>query len=298
MRYAQEQGGNTYKYYTAALKMIDYIVPEDDLSLETDLHYALEREELELYYQPKINLRTGQIISTEALIRWNHPQMGLVYPNKFIPIAEASSLIESIGEWALKEACQRTKKWHQAGFNFLTTAVNLSGRQFKQLDLFQKLTQVLFDSTLEPQFLELELTEKILVDNIQTNIQRMNLIKKLGILISIDDFGTGYSSLGYLQKFPFDTLKIDRCFISNIDRNSTNAIITKSIIEMAHQLNLKVIAEGVETEAELAFLLQHNCDEVQGYLFSRPLPTKEFEQLLLSKKHFATSNFALSITQA
>ena len=294
MKHAQEQGGNQYKFYTAALKMSGSLVSEDYLSLETDLHYGLERKELELYYQPKINLRTGQIESTEALIRWNHPKLGVIPPDKFIDIAEASSLMESIGEWALKEACQKTHKWHQAGFNYLTTAINLSGCQFKQLDLFHKLTQILFDSNLDPQFLELELTEKILVDNVKANVQRMNLIKKLGIKIAIDDFGTGYSSLGYLQQFPFDTLKIHRSFLKNIDRNPTNAIITKSIIEMAHQLKLKVVAEGVETQAELAFLVEHKCDRAQGYLFSRPLPTKEFEQLLLSRKCFPIPNSAFS----
>ena len=286
MKYAQEQGGNQYKLYTTALRMIGSLVSEDYLSLETDLHYALERKELELYYQPKIKLSTGQIVGTEALIRWNHPKIGIIPPNKFVHIAEASSLIDYIGEWSLKEACKRTKKWHQAGFNNLITAINLSGRQFKQLDLFHKLTQILSDSNLDPQFLELELTEKILVDNIKANVQRMNLIKKLGIHISLDDFGTGYSSLGYLQQFPFDTLKIDRSFIKDIDRNPTNAIITKTIIEMAHQLQLKAVAEGVETQAELAFLVKHKCDDAQGYLFSRPLPAKEFEQLFLRKKCF------------
>ena len=294
MKHAQEQGGNQHKFYTAALKTTGSLVAEDYLSLETDLHYALKRQELELYYQPKINLSTGQIVSTEALIRWNHPKIGLIPPDKFIYIAEASGLMESIGEWALKKACKRTKKWHQAGFNYLTTAINLSGRQFKQLDLFHKLTRILSDSELAPQFLELELTEKILVDNVKANVQRINLIKKLGIKISIDDFGTGYSSLGYLQQFPFDTLKIDRSFLKNIDRNPTNAIITKTIIEMAHQLNLKVVAEGLETQAELAFLVKHKCDEAQGYLFSRPLPTREFEQLLSSRKCFPIANSKLS----
>lgn len=298
MKHAQEQGGDQYKFYTAALTMIGSIGSKDYLSLETDLHYALERKELELYYQPKISLKTGRIISAEALIRWNHPKIGLVPPEKFIYIAEESSLIESIGEWVLKEACKRTKIWHQSGFNYLTTAVNLSGRQFKQLDLFHKLTQILFDSNLDPKFIELELTEKILVDNVKTNIQRMNLIKKLGLIISIDDFGTGYSSLGYLQQFPFDTLKIDQCFIKDIEKNPTNAIITKTIIDMAHQLNLNVIAEGVETEAELDFLVKNKCDAIQGYIFSRPLPTKEFEKLLVSKKCFAIANSALTIANS
>lgn len=283
MKYAQQQGGNKHKSYTLALDMMVSVSPED-ITLETDLHYALKRQQLELYYQPNVSLKTGHITSVEALIRWNHPQLGLITPNKFIPIAENTSMIEPIGEWVLQTACKQTKIWHQAGFDFLRIAVNLSSNQFKQIDLFHKLTQVLFNSNLEAKFLELELTEKIMVENIKANIQRLNLIKKLGISISLDDFGTGYCSLGYLQQFPFDILKIDRCFVNNIDRNSKNAVIAKSIIEMAHELNLKVVAEGLETEAELAFLTKHQCDEVQGYLLSRPLPAQEFEKLLFSRK--------------
>lgn len=283
MKYAQQQGGNKHKSYTLALDMMVSVSPED-ITLETDLHYALKRQQLELYYQPNVSLKTGHITSVEALIRWNHPQLGLITPNKFIPIAENTSMIEPIGEWVLQTACKQTKIWHQAGFDFLRIAVNLSSNQFKQIDLFHKLTQVLFNSNLEAKFLELELTEKIMVENIKANIQRLNLIKKLGISISLDDFGTGYCSLGYLQQFPFDILKIDRCFVNNIDRNSKNAVIAKSIIEMAHELNLRVVAEGLETEAELAFLTKHQCDEVQGYLLSRPLPAHEFEKLLFSKK--------------
>ena len=175
-------------------------------------------------------------------------------------------------------------------------AVNLSGHQFKQSDLFHKLTQLLFESNLDAKFLELELTEQILVENVQANIQKLNLIKKLGIKISLDDFGTGYSSLAYLHQFPFDILKIDRCFITNIDQNSKNAVITKAIIEMAHQLDLKVIAEGVETQAELDFLVEHQCDELQGYLFARPLPAQEFEKLLLSNKCFPIASSQLSMS--
>lgn len=283
MHCAQEQGGDQYKVYYASLPLIASAA-HDDLLIETELHYALERQELELYYQPIVELKTGKISGSEALLRWNHPKMGLMRPDQFIPIAEKSSLIESIGEWVIATACKTTQTWHQLGFNDLSIAVNLSGRQFKQLDLFHKLTQLLYDSTLEPQFLKLELTEKILVENEKLNIQRLNFIKKLGVKISLDDFGTGYSSFGYLQQFPFDILKIDRCFVSNAGQNSKNAVLTKTIIEMAHQLDLKVIAEGVETQSELSVLARQGCDEIQGYLFSRPLPAQEFEQLLSSGK--------------
>ena len=286
LKHAQQQGGNQYQFYTPALQVRGYGRLSAPLSLETDLHYALERQELALYYQPIIQLRTGQIVSTEALIRWHHPRLGLIAAAKFIELAEASGQLESIGAWAINQACHQTYQWHQAGFPQLTVALNLSGRQFQQVALFQQLTQIFFDSYLAPQFLQLELTEKILVDNVKANVQRLHLLKKLGLNLALDDFGTGYSSLSYLQQFPFDTLKIDRSFLHHLDRHPTNAIITKTIIEMAHQLKLKVVAEGLETQTELAFLLQHQCDWAQGYLFSRPLPTSEFEHLLLSRHCF------------
>ena len=292
MESALSKGGDRCEVYNSSLQRVASIEHEN-LSLETALHYALERQQLEVYYQPKVELKTGKIVGAEALVRWNYPELGLIMPDRFIAIAEQSSLIESIGEWVLATACERAYSWHQSGFNDFSIAVNLSGRQFKQLDLFHKLTQILFDSNLQPQFLELELTEKILVENEKLNIQRLNLIKKLDIQISLDDFGTGYSSLGYLQQFPFDVLKIDRCFVSKIDRNRKNAVITKSMIEMAHQLGLKVVAEGVETKSELAFLIDCQCDLVQGYLFGRPLPVKEFERLLFSDKRFDTTNLKL-----
>jgi diguanylate cyclase (GGDEF)-like protein len=296
MMYAQEHGGNKYKLYTSAFKVIGSVATNDfSLELEADLHHAVQHQELELYYQPQIDLKTSKIVSAEALIRWNHQKFGLILPNKIIPLAEASGLIEEIGEWVLKEACRQTEFWHQAGFNFLRVTVNLSGHQFKQSDLFHKLAQLLFESNLDSQFIGLELTEQVLVENVKTNIQRLNLIKKLGIQIALDDFGTGYSSLGYLHQFPFDVVKIDRCFIHKIEQNHKNAVITKSIIEMAHELNLKVIAEGIETQAELDFLVKHQCDEAQGYFFARPLPSSEFKKLLLSDKNYAIKSSALSI---
>ena len=249
--------------------------------MEAELHHALEREEFELYYQPKVNLKTNKIIGAEALIRWNHPVMGRIGAGKFIPLAEESGLIRPIGEWILDRACKQTKAWHNLGLNFLNIGINLSGSQFRQSDLFHQITQALFNSSLEPQYLELELTEKVLVENIKTNIQRMNLLKKLEVKIVLDDFGTGYSSLGYLQQFPFDILKIDSSFIHNIDSDPVNAVITKTIIGMAHELGLKVVAEGVESEAELNFLKNSQCDEIQGFIFSRPLNAREFQKLAM-----------------
>ncbi len=283
MTYAHKQGINRHHWYTLAFN-IQSTKATDEIALETELHYALQKKELEVYYQPKIDLITNKIVGTEALIRWNHPEMGLISPERFLPIAEESGLIQPISEWILTQACRQTKAWHDAGFESLTIAVNLSGRQFKQSDLFHKITQILFNSRIEPHHLELELTEKILIDNIKANVQRLKLIKKTGIQIALDDFGTGYSSLEYLQQFPFDILKIDRCFIRNINRHNTNAVITQAIIQMAHQLGLKVVAEGVETEAELEFLKANKCDEVQGFLFSRPLSAKDFSKLLMKGK--------------
>ncbi len=283
--YARLQGLNCCQFFTFAFN-IKSSRSSEGLYMEAELHHALEREELELYYQPKVNLKTNSVVGAEALVRWNHPVMGRIEPYKFIPLAEESGLIQPIGEWILTRACKQTKTWHDVGLNYLKVAVNLSGVQFRQLDLFHKITQILFNSSLKPECLELELTERILTENIKINVQRLNIVKKIGIQIALDDFGTGYSSLGYLQQFPFDILKIDSCFIRNINSNQVNAVITKTIIDMAHNLGLKVVAEGVETEAELNFLKQCNCDEIQGFLLSRPLNAKDFKKLVMSNPSF------------
>ncbi|MGF1480376.1 MAG: putative bifunctional diguanylate cyclase/phosphodiesterase [Cyanophyceae cyanobacterium] len=275
---AKQQGGNQYRFYTSADKIT--LISSNSLTLEADLRHALEREEFELYYQPQINLRTEKITGAEALLRWNHPQRENISPATFIPIAEESGLVEPIGEWTLHRACQQTFRWHQAGFNDFHMAVNLSGRQFKQLNLHQNLIKILMQARLNPRFLKLELTESILIENATENLHKLNLLKSLGFQIAIDDFGTGYSSFSYLKQFPFDILKIDRCFIQNIHQDAVNAAITTAIISMAHQLDLKVIAEGVENQAELEFLQQQQCDEVQGYFVGPPLPQEEFEELL------------------
>jgi diguanylate cyclase (GGDEF)-like protein len=277
---AKQHGGNQYQFYSTAFN----IGSSDRLALQSSLRHALERQELLLYYQPQVNLKTGQIVGAEALVRWQHPERGLISPDKFIPIAEETGLIVPIGEWVLKTACQQTKVWQNAGFSHLRIAVNLSSRQFSQIDLRHQLVAILMETGLDPKYIELELTESMLVHNTEVAIRRLNALKSLGVKIAIDDFGTGYSSLSYLQQFPFDILKIDRCFIQNITDNPNNAAITKAIIEMAKTLNLKLMAEGVETEAELSFVCQNHCDGMQGYLFSRPLPSHDFEQLLKKNK--------------
>jgi len=283
VEYAKTQGGNRCQTFTFAFNIKSYKA-SDDVRLESELHHALERKELELYYQPKIELKTNAVVGAEVLLRWHNPRLGRVTPDKFIPLAEENGLIKPIGEWVLDSACRQMQAWHNEGLNQLKVGVNLSGVQFKQSDLFHKITQILFNSSLEAQFLEVELTESILVENIQGNVQKLNLLKKLGIKIALDDFGTGYASLGYLQQFPFDILKIDSCFVRNIDSNEVSAVIVENIIGMAHQLGLKVVAEGVETEAELNFLKHVQCDMVQGYLFSRPLEAKEFKKLAMSSQ--------------
>ncbi len=276
MSYAKQLGGNQYQCYTPTLQSESL----DDLTLETSLRYALERHELELYYQPIVGLKNGKIVGAEALIRWQHPQQGMISPVKFIPLAEQTGLIAPIGEWVLQTACQQTKRWQTEGLPRVRVAVNLSVRQFNQIDLSERLVRILEESGLDPSYLELELTESILVQNIALTIAKLNELKSMGVKISLDDFGTGYSSLSYLQQFPFDLLKIDRCFVQNINTNPTNAALTQAIIQMAHSLNLKVIAEGVETREELAVLYENKCDNIQGYLFSRPVKAEEFKRML------------------
>jgi diguanylate cyclase (GGDEF)-like protein len=280
MNRAKQRGGNHYQFYTPDMQ----VSPFERLALEASLRHALERSEFQVYYQPQVDLKTGQIISAEALVRWCHPEHGLISPAKFIPLAEATGLIVPLGEWVLRTACTQAKAWQLANFVPLQVAVNLSVRQFNQPNLSQKVARILQETGLEPQFLDLELTESMLMQDTEAAIKTMIELKALGISISIDDFGIGYSSLSYLQKFCFDTLKIDQCFVRNIDSNPGNAAITAAVTQMAHSLNLKVIAEGVETELELACLRQQQCDAMQGYLFSRPILAIEFEKLLATAK--------------
>ena len=251
--------------------------------IKTCLCNALEREEFQVYYQPQVNVHTGKIMSAEALVRWLHPEKGLISPAEFIPAAEETGFIVQLGEWVLQTACKQMQVWQNAGFP-LRIAVNLSPRQFHQPDLSSRVAQILAETGLEASSLELELTESLMVEDAESAIATLQHLKNLGVCISLDDFGTGYSSLSYLTQYPFDTLKIDRCFISNITDGCTNAAIVKAIIEMAHSLCLEVIAEGVETEAEKDFLWRYKCDIMQGYLFSPPLAAADFEQLLMAGK--------------
>ncbi|MEB3278118.1 MAG: EAL domain-containing protein [Lyngbya sp.] len=276
--YSQQQGGNRYECYQEIWQMKD----EDQIALENDLRRALEQNEFQLYYQPKVDLNTGKIMGAEALIRWIDSKRGYVSPAVFIPLAEEIGLIEPLGEWVLRTACRQTKTWHRLGLQEMQIAVNLSGRQFNLPDIRQRVLEILLGEGLPPSCLELELTESFLVEHEDSSIQKLNRLKALGLQVAIDDFGTGYSSLSYLQQFPFDVLKLDRCFVQNIDQNPKNQIIVEAVIKMAHQLKLQVVAEGVETQAELNLLRQYQCDIIQGYLFSRPLPPQEFQALVES----------------
>ncbi|MBE9129048.1 MULTISPECIES: putative bifunctional diguanylate cyclase/phosphodiesterase [unclassified Coleofasciculus] len=277
---AKQSGKQPYQFYIAAIGAKS----QEALLLEQQLRQALEREEFQVYYQPKVNLLTGQIEGAEALVRWHHSERGSVSPTEFIPVAEKTGLIVPLGEWVLRTACAQARIWQIAGYYPLRVAVNLSGHQFNQPHLDRLVVEILRDSELDPSYLELELTESTLMQDPETAIATLQALKTLGIRISIDDFGTGYSSLSYLRQFPFDVLKIDRSFVCQVTEDSKNAAITSAILQMARSLNLKVVAEGVETSSQLAFLQGHQCDEIQGYWFSPPLSAQTFGELLSSGK--------------
>ncbi len=273
---AKDQGKNNYQFYSRSMNATAF----ERLSLESKLRKALDREEFVLYYQPQLDLNSGQIIGTEALIRWQDPDLGLVSPAEFIPVAEETGLIVPIGQWVLETACRQNKVWHDAGFLHLRLSVNLSGRQFKQEDLTESVLHALRGSGLNPRFLELEITESILMHDTPTITAALQALKEAGLRLAMDDFGTGYSSLSYLKRFPLDTLKIDRSFVTDSTMDPESAAITIAIIMMAHSLELDVVAEGVETEEQLGFLREHGCDVMQGYLLSRPLTAEAFTELL------------------
>ena len=275
MYHAKNEGRNNYQFFTESMNK----EAAAKLSLENDLRKAVSEEQLVLYYQPQIDIATRNIFGVEALIRWRHPQRGLVPPVEFIPLAEERGLIVAISEWVLRTACAQAQAWHQSGLRKITVAVNMASPSFKQENLLQVVTDALEGSGLEAKYLELEVTESIMVHDMKTVLPTLKALKDIGIHLSIDDFGTGYSSLSYLQHFPIDALKIDQTFVSDIDENRGSAIV-QAIIAMSASLNLTVIAEGVETESQAKFLLENGCHKMQGYLFSRPLPVDEMTRLL------------------
>lgn len=273
---AKSQGRNTYQFYSAQLNEN----LQERLVLENELYGALQRQELLLYYQPQVSLTTGKIVGVEALIRWQNPLRGMVSPAKFIPIAEETGLIVAIGEWVLHTACTQNLAWQTEGFAPLRMAVNLSARQFKQKNLIEMVTQTLVETGLKANYLELELTEGLLIENVEQSIAILEELHSMGIVFTLDDFGTGYSSLSYLKRFPLQALKIDQSFVRDITIDPNSAAITEAIISLAHGLQLNVIAEGVETQEQLDYLKTKGCDEVQGYYLGRPLPTEAITKLL------------------
>jgi EAL domain-containing protein (putative c-di-GMP-specific phosphodiesterase class I) len=252
------------------------------LNLDKQLRHALDNEEFVLYYQPKYSLPDEKMVGAEALIRWQHPQEGLISPAEFIPLAEETGLITALGEWGLKAACNQIKEWERLGLGLHKIAVNLSSRQFQTRKLLTLLHDTLAETGLDPAFLELEITESAVMENPEQAVELLREIRAIGISIAIDDFGTGYSSLAYLKKFPVNTIKIDQSFIAELTKDSDDAAIVESIIQMAHSLNLKVVAEGVETLEQLEFLREKKCHEVQGYYFSKPLPAEQFAEKILN----------------
>jgi diguanylate cyclase len=281
---AKQSGGDQFVFSSDCTDLH----PAENLLLESDLRLAIERTELDVFYQPQIDLRTGRIVGAEALMRWNHPEKGMIPPNKFIPVAEESGLILPMGEWILRKACSQMKQWNSENDAQFRIAVNLSGYQFNRPDLIERLSTILQETSSDPQTVELEITESVLIQQPDAALNRMKELKDLGVQISLDDFGTGYSSFAYLKQFPFDALKIDRSFIANVHDDPKSSAIVTAIIQMARSMNTKIIAEGVETLSEYEFLKQHGCEEVQGYLFSPPVPSAKFRELM--NKSYLLSN--------
>ncbi|HEY9770554.1 MAG TPA: EAL domain-containing protein [Coleofasciculaceae cyanobacterium] len=275
---AKQQNLNTYQFYSPAinaqLKRI--------LAIKENLRYALERQELSIHYQPRIKVATGRLVAVEALLRWQNPELGFVSPAEFIPIAEETNLIIPIGEWILHNACLQNKRWQQEGIARLRMSVNLSTCQFKQANLIETIDRTLQDTGLDVAFLELEITESLLVKDLEKAIALLTELKTRGISIALDDFGTGYSSLSYLQKLPINTLKIDRSFVTNIASNPDDAAISKAIVALAQSLELNITAEGVETKEQFNYLQSQGCHEVQGYYFSKPLSAEMIKDFFIN----------------
>ncbi len=282
MQHAKHLGGNNFQFYTESLQASTL----ERLQLEQQLRKAIDENQLEVFYQPKLCLATGRLNGAEALVRWRHPIMGMVPPGEFIGLAEETGLIGPIGEWVLRQACWQACEWQRQGLAPIRMSVNLSVHQLRQGKLVSLVRQVLDDTGLAPRYLELELTESQLLDSVEHIIATFHQLQALGIKLAIDDFGTGYSSLSYLKRFPVDYVKIDQAFIRGLEEGSEDAAITRAIIAMAHSLQLKVVAEGVETQAQLSFLNEHGCDEIQGYLISKPVEAQAFGGLLAEDRDY------------
>lgn len=284
---AKGKGGNNYQFYSAQIDNCS----RERLTLESGLRRALERDELRLHYQPKVDLAAGHVCGMEALLRWQHPRMGLIAPDRFIPIAEESGLIRPIGAWALKSACMQNRAWQRQGMQRFPVAVNLSPRQFAEESLLDDIKSALADSGLEASDLELEITESMVMDDPEQAVNTLRRLKDLGIRVAIDDFGTGYSSLAYLKRFPIDSVKVDRSFVEDIPQDVDSMAIAQAIIAMAHSLRLKVVAEGVESEAQVSFLRGEGCDEIQGHYFSAARVASEIPGIMRKTLRRGTTVF-------
>jgi diguanylate cyclase (GGDEF)-like protein len=280
---SKEKGGNSYHYYHPEMNKRSM----HRLSLEINLRKALERNEFQVYYQPFVDLQNGQVFGMEALIRWFHPEWGMVSPAEFIPLAEETGLIIPIGIYVLKQACMQNKKWQGLGSSSLRVSVNISAIQFHQPQFVQIIEDTLEETGLDPTLLCLEITENVAMTNVPYIIETMQKLRAMGVSISIDDFGTGYSSFSYLKRFRVHTLKIDQSFIRDVTLDEENAAIVTALIAMAQQLKIKSLAEGVETQEQLDFLILQGCDEIQGYFFSKPIPAADFEKLLRENKQLS-----------
>ena len=281
---AKVQGGNNYQFYTAggttrALKQ---------LVLESNLRPGLERSEFVVQYQPQVAIHDFHLVGMEALVRWQHPQLGLLYPSEFITLAEESGVIISLGEWVMRTACAQNKVWQDAGLAPMRLSVNFSARQFQQPTFISDVAQILKDTNLDPRWLELELTESSIMKDPEQAIEKLHELKLMGIKVAVDDFGTGYSSLNYLKRFPIDTLKIDRSFVADVCKDPHDTAIVRAIINLGHALDVTVVAEGVETKEQLQYLSALECDVVQGFLFSKALSAKVFEELLVEQRRVAS----------
>lgn len=276
MRHTKKLGGNHYQFFSMEMNN----KAKSRIKLEHRLRKAIENQELVVYYQPKVNLETNAIVGAEALVRWLDPEKGLISPGEFIPVAEETGLIGKIGAIVLCTACRQNSQWYRKGLASVRISVNVTASQFRENDLIEKVKEVLKETQLPPELLELEITESMLVGDMEQVIDKLNAFREIGMHVSIDDFGTGYSSLNYLSRFPITTLKIDRAFIQGIEHDNNTAEITRAIIGLSHGLSLEVVAEGAENIEHIKFLREQGCDLVQGFYYSRPLPAQTFEKLL------------------
>jgi predicted signal transduction protein with EAL and GGDEF domain len=291
---AKQRGRNNIQCFTAGMNS----VTQERVKLESDLHAALELRQFELHYQPKVDTNTGAIRGAEALVRWRHPERGMIFPGEFIPMAEECGLIESLGEWVLREACREARTWQHKGSQPMRVAVNLSAFQFRQGNLLQMISGALREACLDPRCLEVEITETALMSDPEQSVGILEQLSRMGVVVSVDDFGTGYSSMSYLRRFPIDKLKIDRGFISELLSRPDDLSIVTAIISLAHSLHLKVVAEGVETPEQREMLRNLGCDQYQGYCFSPAVPAPEFTTLLRNSTRAVSDEDAASLTHS